>query len=74
MASVQYLRVVRFEHTLVKYVSLLWLVPMPPCLLGVLFPRCAGNAERQRPHRFSTWCDETEIRLKSDLVSSFDAH
>ena len=32
------------------------------------------RGERQRPHRFSTWCDETEIRLKSDLVSSFDVH
>ena len=45
-------------------------------LLGVLSRVCAGNAERQRPHRISTWCDETEIRLKSDLhlVSSFDVH
>ena len=43
-------------------------------LLGVLSQWCEGEAERQRPHSISTWCDETEIRSRSDPVSSFDVH
>ena len=62
---------VRFEHTLGASRAL---VGSDAALLGVLSQWCAGAAERQRPHSISTWCDETEIRSRSDPVSSFDVH